>query len=106
MGNENIKISEVVKVEKLTHEQRCCQHRRLLLHVSERAVQCQDCKAYIDAFDYLLKYANEFFARTGRIKKETGEEIKRLAAEKENLKREIRNLKSQIIRAKKKMEST
>ena len=67
-----------------TQEQRRCRHRRVFVAAAQRMLECQDCGAMVDPFDFLWETAHEETSLKA--------EVEGLKAKRDALKKEVAEL--------------
>lgn len=89
-------LHTTVDVKKITGEQLCCRHTKLVADESMRMLKCELCGLWIDPFEYILKLAQNkavlhwHIGELERKKKELYEQIEALKKEKRKARRNSR----------------
>lgn len=55
MKEVSLKLTRSIKMDST----RYCDHKRVVVDRQERDVRCEDCGSKVDAFDYILSWANQ-----------------------------------------------
>lgn len=87
-SEEDIRASLPIKKEKI------CQHKYVEVDIDEHELRCQQCKAKVDPFEFVLSMAyeerNQLWTR-----KKLKTEVENLKKERDELERVVKNLKAQ-----------
>lgn len=75
-----------------------CRHKHIIVCEKSRTLECDTCRAAIDPFDFMLRWAKEDRSLEYRMK-QLKEELKRLGEKLGELKRMEKNVKARLRRA-------